>query len=413
MNKFIFFFCFAPLWVYAKLEEKVYSKKIKSIQFYIYSVNNDKQSLNTPNFKIGSDLDLKVEFDWIDKNPIYGFECKIIHCNRNWEKSNLLENQFTNEINQVMSYHVENSITFGLNYFHCSSNIPKPSLSGNYMLQVTEIDNPDNILFTRKFLAYENKVYIKEKEYSATNYQKNKQSIDFEVTLGKNYPFDFQDFTHVSMRKNERWDLQKELNQANSINPFDHSLSYNANFNNNKFDAGNEYITLDISDFSYKGIADKLLKQEDTSLFILSAYIPFRNSYYNYFDIDGKFYTANYNEEEGDVHSEYVKVKFILDYKLETKDEVFVIGAFNNWECNQTNKLIFNPSTRMYEKTIWLKQGYYNYKFIAKNSHEKKESFFMGDFIQTTNTYDIIIYYYDQLLDTDKIIGFKNIRFPN
>ena len=67
----------------------------------------------------------------------------------------------------------------------------------------------------------------------------------------------------------------------------------------------------------------------------------------------------------------------------------------------------YNKETRCYENLLFLKQGYYNYRYLSVNNKEKKidHGFFEGSFFDTENDYLLLIYHrsprksYDQLIN--------------
>ena len=75
--------------------------------------------------------------------------------------------------------------------------------------------------------------------------------------------------------------------------------------------------------------------------------------------------------------------------------EPYVVGAFNNWEINSASKMTFNQDTNLWEAAYFLKQGYYNYQYVAKNTKTGKiePSYISGSFWQAENMYQGLFYY--------------------
>ena len=64
---------------------------------------------------------------------------------------------------------------------------------------------------------------------------------------------------------------------------------------------------------------------------------------------------------------------------------LYVFGELTNYEQNEASKMDFNEETGVYEKALYLKQGYYNYSYVTltdkKNviaSYENTEGNYWG-----------------------------------
>ena len=54
----------------------------------------------------------------------------------------------------------------------------------------------------------------------------------------------------------------------------------------------------------------------------------------------------------------------------------------------------YNTSTKKYETSILLKQGFYNYTFATKDKNNTLNTFELnGSFYQTENEYTVLVYY--------------------
>lgn len=46
--------------------------------------------------------------------------------------------------------------------------------------------------------------------------------------------------------------------------------------------------------------------------------------------------------------------------------EVHIYGAFNNFNLDESTRLIYNENSDLYEGARLFKQGFYNYKYVLK-----------------------------------------------
>lgn len=86
--------------------------------------------------------------------------------------------------------------------------------------------------------------------------------------------------------------------------------------------------------------------------------------------------------------------------------DVYVYGAFNNFEISEENKLFYNPNTNSYVGNILLKQGFYNYCYVTvdkNNVIDKNE--IMGSFFETENEYKVLFYFKAFGALYDRVVG--------
>jgi hypothetical protein len=71
----------------------------------------------------------------------------------------------------------------------------------------------------------------------------------------------------------------------------------------------------------------------------------------------------------------------------------------------------YNEDTKCYEAVIPLKLGYYSYQFLMLDPQGRTHLLpSEGNFYQTENQYQALIYYRAPGARTDRLIGFQEIR---
>ena len=93
---------------------------------------------------------------------------------------------------------------------------------------------------------------------------------------------------------------------------------------------------------------------------------------------------------------------------------IYVYGALTNYTPGENSKMYFNDSTGAYEKTLFLKQGYYNYSYITVPEKKNDAQLFSlenteGNFWGTENTYMILVYYRQFGSRADELIGYTTL----
>ena len=139
-----------------------------------------------------------------------------------------------------------------------------------------------------------------------------------------------------------------------------------------------------------------------------------KNSSYTYNpDINGQFVIRTLDADNANTEADYAMIHFALDKNEPYQNkEVFVYGAFNNFELTEENKMHYNKESKMYEANFLLKQGFYNYNYVTLNENEIIDlTEVNGSFFQTENEYTVLVYYKPFGEIYHRVIGFGNTFF--
>ena len=116
----------------------------------------------------------------------------------------------------------------------------------------------------------------------------------------------------------------------------------------------------------------------------------------------------NFNTQNNEIEADYAWVYFTLDApNYFGKSDIYINGMFNNYALNDENRMDFNQKTGMYEKAIVIKQGFTNYQYVIADKKGKIDhaNAVDGNFYQTENNYQVIVYYRGINERYDKVIG--------
>jgi hypothetical protein len=92
---------------------------------------------------------------------------------------------------------------------------------------------------------------------------------------------------------------------------------------------------------------------------------------------------------------------------------VYLFGELTNYASDTSGKMVFNKERGAYEKTLLLKQGYYNYAYVTKPLSGKGLPDFSqteGDYWGTENSYTILVYYRPFGARADELIGTASLN---
>ena len=92
--------------------------------------------------------------------------------------------------------------------------------------------------------------------------------------------------------------------------------------------------------------------------------------------------------------------------------DMYIMGELTDWNYSEDSKMTYNYKAKSYEKTLLLKQGYYNYQYILKYQSESTGdvSFIEGNHWETENDYTIYVYNREPGDMYDKLIGVQHVN---
>ena len=386
----------------------VFVENIKSVKFFAGS-----NPLSYPVSNLEGSIPLYFEFDDTDGDSKSYFY-KIIHCDMNWNVSDLNESDFLNGYNGVEIQNVENSVFTLRQYTNYKLRLPNKdvswSISGNFVLVV--YDDNDDIIITKRFLVSENRILVSSYIDHAKDVTKyfTHQSINVELNTKDFYVVDPLKEFKITILQNYKWiDAVKNVSPkylSGEILNFDE-------FDPFLFKALNEFHYFDCRSLRSTNLEVRSIDVKRSGVEIVLENDGIRK-YGNYFfhnDINGNFLILNLDNQN--VHSsQYANVLFSLQTLAPVKDsEVYVTGGFCEWQLYEDNKLIYNAETQTYNGKIFLKQGVYDYYYaiVDKNNNIDFEAI-EGSWYETENDYMIMVYQRPFGGRYDKLVGFRIIE---
>jgi hypothetical protein len=366
-----------------------FAQNIKSIQ--LRPLQEDNYSSIVP---LGTLLELS--FDDLDADS-KNYKYRIEHMTHDWQKSRLLSSQFIDGFDENAILNVTNSFNTFQNYTHYAVKIPNVNSvitkSGNYLISV--IDEYDEIVFSRKLVLYENETTVAVNVSRSRNTKtiNTQQTVEFTINhpnLRINNP---SQEINVVILKNENWnekitDLQPTFFKQNQL-----QYTYT---NQTNFWGGNEYLNFDSKFIRNKSLNVVKIEMRDVFHHYLYPFTYEENGRYRYNpDINGQFVIRTLEASNPNTEADYAMMHFTLfaDVPFAEK-EVYVYGAFNNFEINEENKLLYNFEDKSYQGAFLLKQGFYNYTFATVDKNEIiNTNEINGTYFQTENEYTVLVYY--------------------
>jgi len=394
----------------------IFDKRIKTVQLY-----REEWNLSYPVIRLNSTDKLVLHFDLIDDHP-ETFNYTFIHCNKDWEKSDIFTNDYLEGFTFDEITDDKPSFNTTVNYFHYKLIFPgdrlKPLLSGNYIIYVYAYDNPDKPVLTRRFIITEDAAKIDisiHRPQLSTGGDENQQ-VDFTV----NFPgLDITDpyrNIYSFILQNGRWNNAKRNLKPDVTG--NNELKYNTLSDKNIFKGGNEYRYFDIKSIRHSREFIKSIDFRSPNYHVLLTSSDNREfkPYFYWQDFNGKYYIAVQEGRDPDVDADYVYVYFTLPSQNDIDEgKMYVSGALADWSFSDYNLMIFNPIQGQFECTMMLKQGWYNYEYVnlKKGDLEGSASKFEGSHYETENDYHVLVYYRDPHERYDRLIATGNANTLN
>ena len=364
----------------AQIPDAIYSDRIKSVQLHVYG-----NQLLYPVIRLNSNDRLELHFDDLDANvKSYYYTYQL--CNVDWTPVIMSQFDFIRGFSsQRLTTYRLSSIAF-TRYTHYTAILPDanmiPTRSGNYILKVYRDADTSKLIFTKRMLVVDEKSVIPAEIQQPFNGQifRSHQKVHFRVNLNErvNVANHLQQIK-VIILQNNRWD-----NAAIDLRPTffsRNSLEYNTE-NDAVFPAGKEWRWLDLRSFRLQSdrVANAKYSKTSTEIF-LKPDLPRAAQQFSFFGD----YNGNYTIQTTEIanpywQSDYATVNFSFMpagiAPMNDKD-IYVFGALTNYSFDEAARLKFNEEKGVYETSLFLKNGYYDYCYVTidRNSQNARPPF--------------------------------------
>lgn len=392
--------------------DHVYQPHIKAVKFHINGI-----PLSNPIIDLNSSAQLVLSFDDLQDDAV-DYIYQIEHCDQDWNSSGLNELDFIDGFNGERLEEYEFSFNTLKDYTHYDLLLPNEDIrwiiSGNFLVHILEDNDARTPVITRRFMVAEPLLRVNAELVASSQVGKYRthQEIDFVANhKGLDIRNPRSEITAVVLQ-NGRWD-----NAVTGLKPsFIKGEDLLFDFQNKiVFPAGKEFRFVDLRTFRYatEGVAD-IQRTENEYDVVLS--VEKSRTYRNfnaYEDINGRFVIDHLEEDTPDLEGDYAIVFFTLGVTQEVYDtDIYLFGAVTDWQLKEEFKLKYNPVVNGYVGRVLLKQGFYNYLYVAvpEGSKEIDYEIFEGDWHQTENEYTILMYYRPFGSRYDRLITAYNLR---
>lgn len=391
-----------------------YKTQIFNDNIHTLQVITGSNQLSTPVIDLQSDNFISISFDelgYISSN----FHYRIIHCNSNWEQSALSSMEYLDGFDGNLITNISYSINTTVNYIHYQISFPNEdvrlNVSGNYAVLIARDNDFDNQLVATACFSVVEPISIINADISGNTVREINgrfQQLDVRIETDQIKSVNpMQDFILV-VKQNGRTDNQKVITSPSAV--LSGKLQY-TNLQDLIFEGGNQYRSIDFSSrFSYGSGIDRIrYENNEYHVYLEPATIRSdKRESYN-FDAHGAF-AINYQDgEESDLEADYMWVHFYLPVeKPFLTGNIFLLGLFTGNDTDEKNKMEYDFTHKYYYKSLFLKQGGYNYIYVFKSKWDDNATQMPveGSFWQSRNQYELFLYYKPIGSKFERLVGY-------
>lgn len=388
------------------------STRIFNPRFQTLKVEKEGEFMSPPVIHLGSSERIVVSFDEIG-DDYSELQWRLIHCNADWQPSRLMESEYLDGFNQADIEDYAFSTGTYIHYVNYRFTVPsetmQPLRSGNYLLQVFNRYEPDETLLQARLQVADSRATISGRVSGRTDQGINTEYQQLAMTISLDPYLDinpYQDLI-VTVEQNGVPESLRELKRP--LRTQGKLLVYES-LPELIFDAGNEYRRFETVRADYPGMG------VDSTRYVGPNYHAWLHpaesraeSRYVYDQTQhGRYIVDEYNASDPNLGADYVTVHFNLDFPELMDGDIYVDGELSHRRYEDSNRMRYNPSTGLYELEMPLKQGSYNYRYVARKRDGRSPATstpIEGNYAETENEYTVNVYLRTPASRGDELIG--------
>ena len=401
-------------------------------QDYVYVDN-----INTVEFKGVSGQTANFPVIQLDKGTLFfsfddlavdakEYTYRVIHCDRNWQPSNLDRLQYIEGFDYEEIRNYEFSQNTYVDYVHYELQLPnrfyKWTISGNYLLVIYEGDEDNAVpVISRRFMVAEQVVNVglEMKPPMRTDKRRSHHELDITINYAQFPINEPKREVKVHVLQNGNW-------HQGIFNLIPNYMSRNImHFNYNDritFPAIKEFREFDIRNlnFASQWVQAIDLHEEGSDVLLRLSEPRTYDNYHTRIDINGSFVISDDDDDifsrnrSADIAADYCNVIFALKMQpLDQDQEVYPVGAFSGWMPLPWMKMEYNYQRNIYQVEGLFKQGYYNYLYAIVDGDDIDFVTLEGSSYETENDYNILVYLSEFSGRFDRLIAVKTINSNN
>ena len=348
----------------------------------------------------------------LDQNATYGdYNVKIVHCNADWRQSALYDMDFLGRFNEFQVNSEQLSFNTKIPFGQYQWPLPQVKRPGNYVLQVYQGTDENNVLFTHRFMVYGRLAGVSADVVPSADVSRRNNSQQVEVLVdysGLNVPNPREDF-RVVIRQNRQWFNAIDGIKPTFVRASDQQLEYRPFDLTNNFYAASEFRFFDLRTVNALGQnVGKILREEvPTEALLLPDQSRSGQAYSQIDDLNGRYIIGNLEIQGDELVADYLLTHFFLKTDNPASGDVYVIGEFGGSTLEENNRMTYDKALGGYRLNVLLKQGFYNYLYYVDGADNPYA--YDGNHFQTENQYEVFVYTRPIGERADLLVGYTTI----
>lgn len=385
-----------PFSVEAQSPDMIYKSNIQTVRLY-----KQGNQLTFPFINLNSGDKLELHFDDLDADvKSYYYTWQL--CNFDWSPVDVMPMEYLSGFSQNRITDYRFSSVSLIRYTHYRILLPQtnsmPKKAGNYLIKVFLNGDPSQVVFTRRVMVLNSQAVVSGSIVQPTtpgNF-KSYQKVIFNVDMKGINSLNAAQQVKVVLLQNFRWD-----NAMVDIKPTfirGNSLDFNSELSG-VFPAGREWRWLDLTDFHLQSdrVASADYNKRSTDIYLRTDRSWENEPYIFYRDLNGMSQIRAVRGIDPNYEGDYATVYFSFypeGGKELVNKELYLYGQLTGYQFTDSLKMTFDETKGIYETRLLLKQGYYDYAYLARDmSSPGKSDLVDGNNFETENVYTILVYY--------------------
>lgn len=390
---------------------EIYDTRIGSLQ-----VMAGTDWLSMPVMPLNGGVSMHIGFD-VFTHAYQRLAYKLEHCEADWSVSKeLFESDYVEGFaSGNLIEDVEQSLNTNMLYTHYRLAIPNErcivKMSGNYKLTVYDDNDNERPLLTACFMVVEPQMNVLLGVTTNTDVDVNR--VHQQVTMALDYAG--LRVTHPQQQiktvvlQNGRWD-----NARLNVQP-QYTLPDGLKWEHSReliFNGGNEYRKFEMLDPSHPTLGIDRIEWDGHDYQVYLFPDEPRPNYLYDEDANGGFYIRNSDNIENDRLTDYMLVNFSIPNVPKMNGEVYLNAAWTYDRFLPRYRMQYNEAQKGYHATVRLKQGYYSYQYLlVKPDNTVVPMPSEGNYYQTENTYQALVYYRAPGDRTDRLVAYRQVQY--
>lgn len=384
-------------------------------RFQTLKVMQEGDLMASPIIELGSDQHISVNFDEIGED-YSDLQYRLIHCNSDWQPSRLMESEYLDGFNEADVEDYAFSSNTYIHYVNYQITIPnermRPLVSGNYLLQVYERGEPDTVLLQARFQVTVQSAMVAGRASGRTDQGINTefQQLSLKIMAPREVQNPYQDLI-ITVIQDNKPETERLLRRPLRVEG--NTLTYES-MPELIYPAGNEFRRFETVRADYPGM------HVDSTRYYGPNYHAFLATDYSRADREyiydqtqrGRYVIDEYNSSDPNLGADYITTHFTLDFPQLMDGEIFVSGEFTGNLLEDRYRMRYNPERGVYELALPLKQGSYNYEYVARRTDGRgtpSPAPTEGNYAETSNEYNVCVYLRTPTGRADRLIGTAKI----